>query len=43
MEAGDAHVVDLLDTVHHEMGKVVCSHHVCVVASDRTTRHGEGA
>ena len=43
MGAGNAHVVDLLDTVHLEMGKVLCSYHVCVVASDRTTRPGEGA
>ena len=28
MAAHDAHVVDLLDTVHHEMDSTVHSHHV---------------
>ena len=28
MEAGHACIADPLDTVHHEMGSVVCSHHV---------------
>ena len=28
MEAGDACVADQLDTVHHEVDCVVCSHHV---------------
>ena len=28
MEAGDACVADSLDTVHHEMHSMVCSHHV---------------
>ena len=28
MAAGDAHVADPLDTVHHEMANVVCGHRV---------------
>ena len=28
MEAGDTHVIDLLDTVHHEMVSMVHSDHV---------------
>ena len=48
MAAGDTHVLDSLDTVHHEMDSVGCSHHVyksqCEVASNRrTTLPGEEA
>ena len=28
MTAGDTHIADLLDTVHHEMDSMVCGHHV---------------
>ena len=28
MAAGNVRVADLLDTVHHDMDRVVCSHHV---------------
>ena len=28
MTAGDAHIEDLLDTVHHDIDSVVYSHHV---------------
>ena len=27
MAAGDTHVADLVDTVHHEMDSAICSHH----------------
>ena len=39
MTANNACVADLLDTMHHEMDIMVCSHYVyvCVVASNRTT------
>ena len=44
MVAGNTRVVDLLNTIHHEMDSMSCSHNViCVVASNRTTHPGEGA
>ena len=44
MAAGDICVADLLNTVHHEMDSVSCSHNViCIVASNRATHLGEGA
>ena len=30
MVTGNTHVAHLLDTVHHEMDSVVCSHHVYI-------------
>ena len=31
MEAGDTCVADPVDTVHHEMDSIICSHHVCKI------------
>ena len=47
MVAADAHVLDPLDIVHHEMDSLVHSHCVYkpqyeVVSNGRTTRPGEG-